>query len=152
MLICEGIFYRNPTKMPEAHALPSLSPFSATFRRMRFGKKWFPSPQKNGPFRGLCLRATVLDRFRVEITTSKKEFFQADASGGHLVLSIRGEPIPGGVDFGEMAWRCDAKNVVNRPRWAEVWLSQSWFFGDGQLNLWWELVWVKRNKTWGCPW
>jgi len=35
-------------------------------------------------------RAIVLDRFRVEITTSKNEFFQADASGGHLVLSIRG--------------------------------------------------------------
>ena len=39
---------------------------------------------------GLRLRATVLDRFRMEITTSKEEFFQADASGGHLVLSIKG--------------------------------------------------------------
>lgn len=117
MLICEGIFYRNPTKMPEAHALPS--PFPRRSGACVLEKRWFPPPKK-WAFSGMPCRATVLDRFRVEITTSKKEFFQADASGGHLVLSIRGEPIPGGVDFGEMAWRCDAKNVVNRPRWAEI--------------------------------
>ena len=153
-LICEGIFYRNPTKMTEAHALPS--PFPRRSGACVLEKKWFPPLPKNGPFRGLCLRATVLDRFRVEITTSKKEFFQADASGGHLVLSIRGEktePIPGGCwFFGGMEMGCDAK-CVNRPRWAEVLIvSELNFLGDGQLNLWWELVWVKGNKTWGCPW
>ena len=31
-------------------------------------------------------------------------------------------------------------------------VSELNFLGDGQLNLWWELVWVKGNKTWGGPW
>ena len=137
-------------QMQGAHTLPSPSPFSATFRRMRFGKKWFPSPPKNGPFRGLCLRATVLDRFRVEITTSKKEFFQADASGGHLVLSIRGEPIRKVLIFQD-GMGCDAKNVVNRPRWAEVWLSQSWIFW-GMANWIRDGSWLsKTEQNLGMP-
>lgn len=35
-------------------------------------------------------RALVLDRFRLEISTENGEFFVADASGGHVLLSIPG--------------------------------------------------------------
>jgi hypothetical protein len=40
-------------------------------------------------------RALVLDRFRLEISTENGEFFVADASGGHVLLSIPGALVMG---------------------------------------------------------
>ena len=43
----------------------------------------------------------MLDRFRLEITTATEEFFVADASGGHVLLSISGaEGLDGSNDDG----------------------------------------------------
>lgn len=125
MLICEGIFHRNPTKCRKPMPYPHPT-FSATFRRMRFGKKWFPSPPKNGPFRGPLPQGNGLGSiscgdydFQEGVLSSRcfgwtpGPFHQRrkNRTDSGRVLICRGW----GCDA-----KCDAKNVVNRPRWAEV--------------------------------
>ena len=124
--------------------------FSATFRRMRFGKKMVSFPPKKWAFSGPLPQGNGLGSISCGDYDFQEGVLSSRCFGwtpGPFHQRRKTEPIPGGCWFfgdGNGMWR---KKCCKSPKvgWSLI-VSELNFLGDGQLNLWWELVEQKGTK------